>query len=387
MNEKNTLEWLAELVSFDTVSRHSNLALIETVERHCRRFGMICRLSKSPDGSKANLLATLPASNGEIRGGLVLSGHTDVVPVDGQIWTSPPFELSEREDRLYGRGACDMKGFIAAVLAELPRWAESERSQALHFAFSYDEEVGCLGAPLLLDDMRRHGLNPQGCIVGEPTGMLPVAAHKGIQVFDCTVHGKAAHSSLTPQGCNAVEYAAQLICHIRSLAGRLQNGPLDHAFDVPFTTLTTNLVSGGIAVNTVPQECRLQYEFRNLPGIEPSAVQAEIEAYIENELLPAMRREYPEAAVDIRQTAAVPALEAAEDAAFSALVDALCQTPKRRKVAYATEAGLFRQAGIPTIVCGPGHIAQAHKADEYIERSQLAACGRFLGKLLKPADI
>ncbi|MDO5058310.1 MAG: acetylornithine deacetylase [Neisseria sp.] len=380
---KTTRQWLAELVAFDTTSRYSNLDLIRTVQAHCEAYGMICRVTTNAEGSKANLFATLPDSDGHTQGGLVLSGHTDVVPVDGQDWATPPFELTEKDGKLYGRGACDMKGFIASALALLPEWAAGERKKPLHFAFSYDEEIGCAGAPVMIAELLENGQQLDGCVVGEPTGMQVVVAHKGINLFACTVHGKAAHSSLTPHGCNAIEYAARLICRIRDIADQFRReGPFDSKFDVPFTTMTTNLIEGGIAVNTIPECCRFQYEFRNLPGIPAAEIQAQVESYIENELLPAMRREYPDAAVSVEKGAAAPALEAAEQAAITQLVRALRRDNEIRKVAYGTEAGLFHEAGIPTLVCGPGSITQAHKPNEFVEITQLDECDDFLRKLV-----
>jgi acetylornithine deacetylase len=374
--------WLQTLVSFDTTSRNSNLALIETVRDALLAQGLQPQLISAPQGGKANLFVTLPAQDGATQGGIVLSGHTDVVPVDGQDWQSDPFVLSERDGRLYGRGSADMKGFIAAALALVPEFLQQARRQPLHLALSYDEEVGCIGAPHMLAELQRRGQRVDGCVVGEPTGMQVVVAHKGINLFRCQVHGKAAHSSLTPQGCNAIEYAARLICHIRDLADKQQaEGPYDTFFDVPYSTLTTNQISGGIAVNTIPEHCEFAYEFRNLPGLAPAALQAQIEDYVHSVLLPRMRAQWAEARIDIEIGAAAPALQAAEQAAITQLVRALCADHATRKVAYGTEAGLFQQAGIPTVVCGPGHIEQAHKPNEYVAIAQLEACSQFLRRL------
>ncbi|MDK4685616.1 acetylornithine deacetylase [Kingella negevensis] len=379
----NAQQWLTKLVSFDTTSRHSNLALIECVQTYLSQLGLTCWVDKNATGDKANLFATLPASNGETQGGLVLSGHTDVVPVDGQDWATNPFELTEQNGKLYGRGASDMKGFIASVLALLPEWVAQERKKPIHLALSYDEEVGCIGAPLMIEEWQKRGQKVDGCIVGEPTSMRVVVAHKGISVYQCKIHGKAAHSSLTPQGCNAIEYAARLICRIRDIADAFRaKGPFDGLYDVPYTTMTTNLIQGGIAVNVVPEDCQFQYEFRNLPGVPAAEIQQEIEAYIHNELLPAMRKEYSEAAVELITRAFVPSLEVSEQAAITLLACALRRDNEIRKVSYATEAGLFERAGVPTIVCGPGSIEQAHKANEFIEIAQLDECQQFLRKLI-----
>lgn len=382
MSALTTRQWLQTLVAFDTTSRNSNLHLIEHVRDALRMQGVQVQLFASPDGNKSNLFATLPAQDGSTQGGIALSGHTDVVPVDGQQWDTDPFTLTERDGKLYGRGSCDMKGFIAAGLALVPEFLAMPRSKPLHFALSYDEEVGCVGAPLMLEQLKLQGQRLDGCIVGEPTSMQPVVAHKGINVWRCRVHGKAAHSSLTPRGTNAIEYAARLICRIRDLADAYKaQGPYDEFFDVPYTTMTTNQIHGGIAVNTIPELCEFAYEFRNLPGMQPEGIQAQVEAYVRDELLPRMRREFADARIDFESVAGAPSFDTAETEAISQLVQALTGDREKRKVAYATEAGLFQLAGIATVVCGPGAIAQAHKANEYVEIAQLDRCETFLRKL------
>ena len=375
-------EWLSKLVSFDTTSRNSNLELIEFVRDALVQLGVKAELFHSPARDKANLFATLPGKDGATEGGIVLSGHTDVVPVDGQKWDTDPFSLIEREGRLYGRGSCDMKGFIAASLALVPEFLAMPRAKPLHFALSYDEEIGCAGAPVMLNELKLRGAKFDGCVVGEPTSMQVVVAHKGINLYRCRVHGKAAHSSLTPKGSNAIEYAARLICRIRDMADQFkEQGPYDEFFDVPFTTMTTNQIQGGIAVNTIPDLCEFAYEFRNLPGMSVEGIQAQVEAYVRDELLPKMQREYADARIEIESGASAPALEASEEAAITQLVRALTSDQDKRKVAYGTEAGLFHNAGIPTVVCGPGSIEQAHKPNEFVEIEQLDACERFLRKL------
>ena len=380
----NTLAWLDRLIAFDTVSRHSNLGLIEEVRDALRAQGLTPWLNPNAEGSKANLFCTLPAQDGGTQGGIILSGHTDVVPVDGQDWSSDPFKLTDKGDgRLYARGSCDMKGFIACALALVPEFLAQPRAKPLHLAFSYDEEIACVGAPFMLAELQARGIRADGCVVGEPTSMKPVVAHKGGYFFRCKVHGKAAHSSLTPQGCNAIEHAARLICHIRDLADAWRaQGPFDAAFDVPHSTITTNLIAGGIAINTVPDTCSFSYDFRHLPGHDAEGIQAEVRRYVDEQLLPAMRREYADARIDIECGAAVATLDASEQAAITQLVRALTQDQGVRKVAYGTEAGQFAQAGIPAILCGPGSIEQAHKADEYVELEQLALCDRFLRQLV-----
>ena len=376
----NTLAWLDRLIAFDTVSRHSNLGLIEEVRDALRAQGLTPWLNPNAEGSKANLFCTLPAQDGGTQGGIILSGHTDVVPVDGQDWSSDPFKLTDKGDgRLYARGACDMKGFIACALALVPEFLAQPRAKPLHLAFSYDEEIACVGAPFMLAELQARGIRADGCVVGEPTSMKPVVAHKGLNFYRCRVHGKAAHSSLTPQGCNAIEYAARLICHIRDLADAWRaEGPFDDAFDVPYTTITTNQISGGIAPNTLPELCEFSFEFRNLPGLAPADVHIRIERYVQDELLPRMQREFAGARIELERGGAAPALDASEQAAVTELVRALTADRAVRKVAYGTEAGLFQGIGIPTVLCGPGSIEQAHKVDEYVEVAQLEQCERFL---------
>lgn len=382
----DTRTWLETLVSFDTTSRNSNLELITTVKDALQQQGISSWLAHNPERTKANLFASLPATAGPdagtTQGGIVLSGHTDVVPVDGQKWDTNPFVLTEKNGLLYGRGSCDMKGFIAASLALVPEFMAMPRVKPLHIALSFDEEVGCMGVSSMLDELQRQGFKGDGCVVGEPTSMNVVVAHKGINVFNCKVHGKAAHSSLTPQGCNAIEYAAQLICTIRSFADHYKaSGPYDELFDVPFSSMTTNQIRGGIAVNTIPDLCEFTYEFRNLPGMSPHQMQAQITSYIQDVLLPKMRREYADANIEVETIALTPELETAEQEAITLLVRALTEDRQIRKVAYATEAGLFQGIGIPTIVCGPGDIAQAHKPNEFVAIDQLARCENFLRKL------
>ena len=372
-------DWLARLVAIDTTSRNSNLGLIETVRDDLRARGLDPWLSSNAEGTKANLFCTLPAQDGGTQGGIALSGHTDTVPVDGQNWSSDPFALTERDGRLYARGSCDMKGFIACAVALVPEFLATPRAKPLHLALSYDEEIACIGAPVMLADMHQRGVKVDGAIVGEPTSMQPVVAHKGLNAYRCRVHGKAAHSSLTPQGCNAIEHAAQLICAIREMAEQWRaNGPFDQFYDVPYSTITTNLIGGGIAMNTIPQLCEFTYEFRNLPMLSPADIQGRIDAYIQTELLPRMQREFPGAAVEIENLAAAPGLDASEQAAITQLVRALTADKSVRKVAYGTEAGLFQGAGIPTVVCGPGSIEQAHKVDEFVAIDQLTQCEKFL---------
>ena len=384
----NTINRLSRLIAFDTTSRHSNLALIHDCADYLESLGLKPWLSHNADQSKANLFATIAAADGNTEGGLILSGHTDVVPTDGQAWQSDPYRADIREGRLYGRGSTDMKGFIAAVLAAAPAMVQAELKRPLHIALSYDEEIGCLGAPVMIAELQKRGLTPEHCIVGEPTSMRMVVAHKGIHTFRCAVHGKAAHSSLTPQGVNAIEYAAKLIVFINELAGRLKaRHDTDPDYDVPFSTLSVNTIAGGIAGNIVPQLCEFEFDYRNLPHMSPADITAPIEAHIREVLQPQMQAVEAACRIDMRHGENVPAMPEAEAALLHDLITQLVQDSSRLKVAYATEGGQFQQAGIATVICGPGNIEQAHKADEFVELAQLARCDAFLHKLIAAQSV
>ena len=379
----NTINRLSRLIAFDTTSRHSNLALIHDCADYLESLGLKPWLAHNGGQTKANLFATIPAANGSTEGGLILSGHTDVVPTDGQAWQSDPYRADIREGRLYGRGSADMKGFIAAVLAAAPAMVQAGLKRPLHIALSYDEEIGCLGAPVMIAELQKRGLTPEHCIVGEPTSMRMVVAHKGIHTFRCAVHGKAAHSSLTPQGVNAIEYAAKLIVFINELAGRLKaRYDTDPDYDVPFSTLSVNTIAGGIAGNIVPQLCEFEFDYRNLPHRSPADITAPIEAHIREVLQPQMQAVDAACRIDMRHGENVPAMPEAEAALLHDLITQLVEDSSRLKVAYATEGGQFQQAGIHTVICGPGSITQAHKADEFVELTQLARCDDFLSKLI-----
>ena len=384
----NTINRLSRLIAFDTTSRHSNLALIHDCADYLESLGLKPWLSHNADQSKANLFATIAAADGNTEGGLILSGHTDVVPTDGQAWQSDPYRADIREGRLYGRGSADMKGFIAAVLAAAPAMVQAGLKRPLHIALSYDEEIGCLGAPVMIAELQKRGLTPEHCIVGEPTSMRMVVAHKGIHTFRCAVHGKAAHSSLTPQGVNAIEYAAKLIVFINELAGRLKaRHDTDPDYDVPFSTLSVNTIAGGIAGNIVPQLCEFEFDYRNLPHMSPADITAPIEAHIREVLQPQMQAVDAACRIDMRHGENVPAMPEAEAALLHDLITQLVEDSSRLKVAYATEGGQFQQAGIATVICGPGNIEQAHKADEFVELSQLARCDAFLHKLITAQSV
>jgi len=379
---------LCRLVAFDTTSRNSNRELIDWVVDYLAALGIPAQLSFSEDGQKANLFARVgPAEVPAI----VLSGHTDVVPVDGQAWGSEPFQVVEREGRLYGRGTADMKGFIACALALLPeavtRAARGELAVPLGLALSYDEEVGCLGVHTLVADLLCRGEKIAGCIIGEPTSMLPVIAHKGIAHYKVRVRGREAHSSLTPRGVNAIEYAARLITFVRGLADQEASGGRQVTlYDVPYTTLQTGLVHGGIAGNIVPRDCEFLVECRWLPGERH-------ERFIETlqdeaaRLLVEMRAVAPEAAITVESIVHCPDFEADVTSEVHRHVAALCGHVQGSGVAYSTEAGVFQQAGIPAVVCGPGAIREAHRPDEYVEVEQLQACEDWMRRLLDRLSI
>jgi acetylornithine deacetylase len=313
----------------------------------------------------------------------VLSGHTDVVPVDGQAWDSDPFRATLRDDRIYGRGAADMKSFLAVALAMTPRFAAAQLKAPVHFALSYDEEVGCLGARGMIEDLVRNGIRPGGCIVGEPTSMQVVVACKGKRAYRCSVTGREAHSALTPEGVNAIEYAARIVVFIRHLAERLAATESRHyGFDVPFTTMQTGTIRGGTAANIVPRECVFDFEFRYLPGADPDALEREIKGYALGVVLPEMRRVSAEADIEIATKAEIPGLDIAEQDRLTYLGQALARNQSIQRVAYATEAGLFQRAGIPSVICGPGSIEQAHKPNEFITLEQVALCESFMERLV-----
>lgn len=378
----NYIQWLDRLVAHDTTSSRSNLELITDVKDWLNDRGISSHVILDQHEPKANLLATIPAADGGVQGGVLFSGHTDVVPVIGQKWETDPFKLTQVGDKLYGRGTCDMKGFIAVVLSLVPEWQQQKLSAPIHLAFSYDEEVGCRGAPLIVAKLKDLGIQPDACIVGEPTSMVPIIAHKGIQVFRCSVHGLSAHSSLTPQGCNAIDYAAQMICYIRQLALELQHARVDKDFDVPFTTISTNMIQGGSAQNIIPNLCEFIFEFRNLPTIEPHTITEKLFCYVQDKLLPVMRKEYKEAQVDLDQLAVAPSFSTDENTLVKLLRE-ITSEQAIRKVAYATEAGIFQRGEVPTVVCGPGSIEQAHRSNEYVEVAQLAKCEQVLRALVK----
>ena len=364
-----------DLVRMNTVSANSNLELIHYVRDALRALGVASRLTFNADRSKANLFATL----GEGKpAGVILSGHTDTVPWDGQAWTVDPLSATVREDRLYGRGSADMKSFIALALAHAQAFLDSEAPFAIHFAFSYDEEVGCFGVRELIADLRDAGIRPLACIIGEPTGMVPAIAHKGVYRYRCCVRGKEAHSSLTPMSVNAIEMAARLVGRIRDMAEDFErNEPRYHGFDVPWSTASVGQFHGGIADNVVPRDAEFRYEFRDLPTADVRAMQ---QAVLEQAraLEPAMQRVAPDAGFRFDTICEIPSFLGSANDPVTRLALRLSGEERTTLVAFGTEAGLFKNAGIPTVVCGPGFITQAHQPDEFVSLDQLARCEAFM---------
>ncbi len=375
----DSIEMVRRLVGFDTTSRGSNLALIGFVRSYLDGHGVASELVFDETGNKANLYARLGPAG---LGGIMLSGHTDVVPVDGQDWHSDPFTVLAKDGRLFGRGTADMKSFLAVVLALLPRIAARPLRIPIHLAFSYDEEVGCRGARRLIAAIAERPDRPRLCIVGEPTLMQPVTGHKGKRSFRCRVRGFECHSALAHLGVNAIEAAAELVALLAAMARRRRdNGPFDPDYTPPYTTIQTGVIHGGTALNIVPKDCSFDFEFRLLPGEDPDAGIGEVRAFAENRLLPQMQAIRPEAAIEFEELSAFPGLDTADDAEITRLVAALTGANGTAKVSFGTEGGLFQQAGIPTIVCGPGSIEQAHKPDEFIELDQIVQCERFIGRI------
>ncbi len=367
---------LGRLVAFDTVSRNSNLAAIDFIRDYLDGHGIASRLSFDDQKRKANLFATIGPAD---RPGIILSGHSDVVPVDDQDWTGDPFRLRAADDRLYGRGAADMKGFIATALALVPELKARATAAPVHLAFSYDEEVGCIGVSRLIEQIGLAEAKPFACVVGEPTTMQPITGQKGLHFFRCKVHGREAHSSRTPYGVNAVEAAAELISRIKAIARRVrEQGPFDHGFDPPFSTIHCGTIHGGTVQNIVPAICDFTYEIRNLPGHDPQPLLDEIERHAREVLEPEMKTVDPGAGFTFSARSRLPGYEIAEDHPTVALVKGVLGTDSTRRASYMTEAGLFGRAGIPTVICGPGDIAQAHKPDEFIEAAELGRCEAFL---------
>ena len=376
-----SIEMIERLVSFDTTSRDSNLALIHFVRDYLASHGVDSTLIHDESGTKANLYATVGPRDVP---GIALSGHTDVVPVDGQPWDTDPFSLVEKNERLYGRGTSDMKSFSAVALALVPEFVARPLKTPIHFALSFDEEVGCLGAPLMIDRLGTTlGVKPHIVIVGEPTDMAVVNAHKGVYSFRTRVRGLEVHSSATHLGVNAVQHAATLVHFLTELADEMAaRAEPESGFDPPYTTVHVGTIQGGTAQNIVPLDCAFSWEYRLMPGADPDEIRARFERFAEETVLPRMHAVDPGTAIATEAHAHVPGLVPEDGSPAEAIVMALARTNRTEVVAYGTEAGMFQEVGIPTVICGPGSIRQAHQPNEFIEVSQVQACEAFMRRLL-----
>lgn len=380
-DDGDVVSLLRDLVRFDTTSDRSNLDFISYVESYLGAHGVPSFRVYDDTGLKANLVASFGPVD---RPGYILSGHTDVVPADEAGWSQPPFDLREANGRLYGRGTCDMKGFLAVCLALAPELCASSLRQPVHLALSYDEEVGCLGAPRLAAAIRKR-FGPQcACIVGEPTGMEVVIGHKANRALRVRVASRAMHSSLAPSTANAIEVASRLICHLASMASDLGRDEIrDPLYDVPHSTISVGTIEGGTGMNVVPANCEFVVEFRTLPATDSGELAKEMQRFAMECLLPEIQKKVPEASITFQEIMAYPGLDTTPEAAIVTETKLLAGREGFQKVAYGTEAALFSTIGeTPTVVIGPGSIWQAHQVDEYIEIDQLSQCRSFLTKLL-----
>ena len=376
----SSLEMIRRLVGFDTTSRESNLALIGFVQDYLDGWGISSELVFDDERRKANLYATIGPAD---RSGILLSGHTDVVPVDGQAWDSDPFAIAEKEGCLFGRGTSDMKSFIAVTLALVPEFLERHLKTPVHLAFTYDEEVGCIGVRGLIAELKTRPVRPSACIVGEPTLMRPVVAHKGKRSLRCRVHGLESHSALAHEGVNAVEAAAEIVAFLKSMARRKRDeGPFDHGFSPPYTTVHTGVIHGGTALNIVPRDCSFDFEFRNIPQDDQEELVSEVRRYAETTLLPEMHAVSRATGIQFEEMNAVDGLDIAPDHPLVRLTQALTGANAVGKVSFCAEAGLYQDAEIPTVICGPGSIDVAHKANEYVALDQIRRCEAFMRRLM-----
>ncbi|KMW56087.1 Acetylornithine deacetylase [Candidatus Rhodobacter oscarellae] len=376
---QETVKTLRDLIAYPTVSADSNLDMIAYLAARLEAAGARVDILRNAAGTKANIWATLGP---DTDGGIVLSGHTDVVPVEDQPWSSDPFQMTERDGRLYGRGSCDMKGFIAACLAAAPALAKGAQRRPIHFAFTYDEETGCFGARHLVAELKQRGLKPAIAIIGEPTEMRVIEGHKGCYEYTTEFTGCAGHGSAPDLGVNAVEYAARFVGRLLGLAEQLKaRTPQGSRFEPPWTTINVGQMNGGVAHNVIAPTAKLWWEMRPVLRADADFVKSDLKGYVENILLPAMRAVDPETDITTRIEGEVAGLEPVDQNAARDLVARLTGANGADVVAFGTEAGLFQALDIDTVVCGPGSIAQAHQADEYVEISQLEACLDMLSRL------
>jgi acetylornithine deacetylase len=376
-----TVEILADLIGFQSISSESNLELIAYINQRLDRIGARTHLTLNPEGNKANLFATLGPADRD--GGIVLSGHTDVVPVEGQEWSSDPFAAALRDGRVYGRGACDMKGFIACALAFAPHFQEAGLKRPIHLGFTYDEEVGCLGAQVMLEDLKASGRKPSLCIVGEPTMMKIIEGNKGCCEYTTHFTGLEGHASMPDRGVNAIEYGVHYVSKLLEIGEALKTrAPEGSRFDPPWSTIQIGKMAGGIARNIIAGSCSVEWEFRPVTGADFSFTHTQIRGFVETVLLPRMRSVYPDAAVITETIGEVAGLEPMSRSEAVELVRTLTGNDEPAEcVAFSTEAGLFQELEIDTVVCGPGSIEQAHKPDEFVGLDQLSACLEMIGGL------
>jgi acetylornithine deacetylase len=377
-------ELLAKLVAFDTTSPKSNLNFIGCVKTHLDGHGIAATLTPSKDGAKASLFATIGPSG---KGGIGLSGHSDCVPVEGQTWSRDPFKLELRDGKLYGRGSCDMKGFLACVLASMPLFAKRKLREPIHIIVSYDEEVGCTGVRPLIARLGSDLPRPRAIIVGEPTTMAVIEAHKRIDAYRTVVTGREAHSSLPRLGVNAISFAVELIEEIDRIDAALSTSMTNYCFDPPSSTVQVGTIEGGTAANIVPRTCEFHWQVRSLPEADPDFAPKRLSAFVEERLLPRMQRVAPTASIETLHQGSVSAFLARPGSEAVALALALTGANSTSTVSYGTEAGLFEEAGCPTVICGPGDIEQAHAADEFVAIAQLDACMAFLAKLAERLSV
>lgn len=370
---------LAEFIAFPTISAQSNRALCEYLVVLLQDSGARVWTEPDPTGEKLNIFATIGP---DCDGGVILSGHTDVVPVADQPWSTDPFTMTERDGKLYGRGTCDMKGFVAACVTMAPEFAQRNLKVPLHFAFTYDEEVGCFGAQALTASLQQRGIKPAAAIIGEPSQMLPIDGHKGCFEYTTWFTGLEGHGSAPDLGVNAIEYAARFMMKLAELRATLkERAPADCPFDPPHTTLNMGLLSGGVAHNVIPGKARLEWEMRPVHPADADFVKSELEQLVQDDLLPQMRAIHPQADIRTQTVAEVVGLLPVRANPSRDLVMALTGANGAGLVPFGTEAGLFQTIGIPSVICGPGSIAQAHKPDEYLELDQLARCLQMLERL------
>lgn len=376
----NTLELFDRLIGFPTVSRDSNLDLIDFVSAFLQERSASVRLFKSSDGKKANLYATIgPRENA----GVLLSGHSDVVPVDGQDWQSNPFKLTQRAGSMYGRGTADMKGFLACALSAADRASRLTLHRPLHLAISYDEEIGCVGVRSLIKDMQSWTAHPTVCIVGEPTLMKVAVGHKGKTALKVTCTGHSVHSALAPQGINAIHLASDLVQRLRTMQDFLEkSGTHDPGYEVPYTTVHVGRLIGGTALNIVPDRCQMEVEIRNVSRDAPAQFIERIRTFAA-EIERQVRRPEIQAGISVEITNEYPGLNTSESAEVANFVSGLAGDEDRIRVAFGSEAGLFSGIGIPTVLCGPGSIVHAHRPNEFIAEDQLARCDTMMNRLLK----